>query len=331
MEMGSFRRAKGESVSSPSTKEVSDGMVVAEATNPDQTESTQSIQSTEPTKPMESAQRRSNQKISAREASNMKLSVYEQMKENLKQAASLYLNWVLGLIGFSAGVIFFGVYQLWMVPFLMVKYQYSRTLASIVVGVGLAGSAVAVITFGEISRRWKRRRILLFGSALLFCAFIALIYAPVLPLGVAIMLSFLTGAGFGCNPVLFVLGREYNWYYGAAETATGLINMIMMTSGFAGQYTIGVLLDYKWRGRNGEEELVDDGQSREYLASDYQFAFIVAPIAIVMMVLLIFTTKETKGKNLDYSDRGNAAKEPASTDRSASDLETDAEKETLMC
>merc|ERR1740116_635549 len=106
----------------------------------------------------------------------------------------------------------------------------------------------------------------------MYSTIIILIYVPDLPLGVVIVLSIVIGAAFGSAMLAIVLGREYNWYYGAAETATGLINLLMVSSGFIGQYTIGALLDVHYQRRTeGEEE---ESASREYTADDYQFAFV---------------------------------------------------------
>ena len=257
--------------------------------------------------------------ISDREAQNMQLSLWEQMKGNLKQAVKLYLNWIDGLIGCCGGIIFFGIYQLWFIPYLMVKYEYSRTLSSIVVGLGLAGSAVGVLGFGEISRRYGPRKPVIFGGIAMYSTIIALIYIPNLPLGIVIVLSVIIGAAFGCVMLVFVLSREYNWYYGAAETATGLVNMVVLSSGFIGQYTIGALLDFHYQRRTDENG--GESESREYTADDYQFAFSVAPIAVLLMFLLTFALKETNGKNLDYGDGEETEPKLTSIEMEATNIE----------
>ena len=63
------------------------------------------------------------------------------------------------------------------------------------------------------------------------------------------MLNIITGIAGGGFPMMFTLIREYNWYYGNAETATGFVNTIVLSSAFFGQYTIGALLDLSWTNR----------------------------------------------------------------------------------
>ena len=75
--------------------------------------------------------------VSLREAEKMNLSLWKQTTLSLRQSISLYLNWTLGLIAFCGGVIYFGVFQLWMTPYLVAVHGYSRTTATSVVGAGL--------------------------------------------------------------------------------------------------------------------------------------------------------------------------------------------------
>merc|ERR1711902_261304 len=84
-------------------------------------------------------------------------------------------------------------------------------------------------------------------------ACVALIYvdAEYLPLSLVICLNITTGLAFsGFVPFIFTICREYNAYYGNAETATGFGSMFMVLSGFCGQYGIGALLDYHYEGRD---------------------------------------------------------------------------------
>lgn len=232
--------------------------------------------------------------ISERERSNMRLSLWQQTVVNMKEAVKQPLNWVLGLIGVCGGVIFFGVYRLWIVPYLISKYKYSRTLASTIAGIGLAGAGAGFLVFGDIARRTKKRKVVVAACIVLNAAFLPIIYLPVLPLPVVITLSVLVGLGYGADAVLFILCREYNWASGAAETATGIVNMILMSSGFIAQSLIGFLLDLSYESRTGDHH----SEQREYLPADYEAAFVVAPVAIAVMAALVATLKETNGENL---------------------------------
>ena len=214
---------------------------------------------------------------------------------------TLYLNWTLGLIAFCGGVIYFGVFQLWMVPYLVTVYGYSRTMATTVVGAGLMSYGLAVVAYGEVARRWKKRKILIYGSALCYLCLVVLVFSPLLPLGVVVVFSAMTGAGCGCFVIVFTLVREYNWYYGSAEAASGLVNMIMVSSGVVSQYTIGKVLDWSYATRTGESPSVG-GAEIEYDEADFQKAFLVVPVGIALMVALTFVLKETNGTNLAYDE-----------------------------
>jgi len=250
----------------------------------------------------------SGESISRRESEKMKMSLWAQTKVNLEQAIKLWLNWIAGLIGLCGGIIFFGIYNLWFVPYLMVTNGYSRTLASIVVSLGLAGSGVGLLGFGELSRRCSRRKPLVFIGIAMYSLIIVMIYVPDLPLGVVITLSIIIGMAFGSTPLLYVLGREYNWYHGAAETATGLINMLVLSSGFIGQFTIGALLDFH------HEKRVGDGGD-PYNGNDYKFAFTVAPVAVLIMLILTFVLKETNGENVIHDTESTHKEAMSGTQR----------------
>merc|ERR1719244_310610 len=161
-------------------------------------------------------------------------------------------------------------------------------------GIGLAGAGAGFLVFGDIARRTKKRKVGVAACIVLNAAFLPIIYLPVLPLPVVITLSVLVGLGYGADAVLFILCREYNWASGAAETATGIVNMILMSSGFIAQSLIGFLLDLSYESRTGDR----DSEQREYLPADYEAAFVVAPVAIVVMAALVATLKETNGENL---------------------------------
>jgi len=244
--------------------------------------------------------------ITARETENMKLSLWEQTKLNLKKATKSPLNWIVGFWGTCAGITFNGISQFWFIPFFMVKYEYSRTLSSILVGVALAGSAVGVISYGELVRRFGPRKPLLYCGIAMFSTLLIVVYVPDLPLSVLIVLSIVIGCGLGAVIIMFTLAREYNWYYGSEETATALINMLWTGGGFIGQYGIGALLDFSYERR--VDDITTDDASREYTASDYQFAFSVAPVVVLLMFIFALFFKETNGKNLTYDDEAGGEK-----------------------
>merc|ERR1711902_223562 len=73
-----------------------------------------------------------------------------------------YLNWLLALTMFCAGVVFMGVMSLWLVPYLMVKFEYTRSTAALVSGLAFISSGVGSIVIGIVSKKVTRRKLFLF-------------------------------------------------------------------------------------------------------------------------------------------------------------------------
>merc|ERR1712228_900186 len=242
--------------------------------------------------------------VSEAELANMDLSVLQQLKKNMAQTVKMYLNWLLALTMFCAGVVFMGVMSLWLVPYLMVKFDYSRSLAALVSGLAFMSSGVGSILIGIISKKVSRRKIFLFVGNILFLAFVAFIYldAAHMPLPFVIFLCVITGFAFShFSPFVFAIVREYNWFYGNTETATAFVNMGLVLSGAVGQFTIGELLDIHYEGR-ADAVLADDG-NRLYTVDDYNFALIIVPICLCIMFISECLLKETMSKNLEYEPK----------------------------
>merc|ERR1711997_1138210 len=215
-----------------------------------------------------------------------------------------YLNWLLALTMFCAGVVFMGVMSLWLVPYLMVKFEYSRSLAALVSGLAFISSGIGSIVIGIISKKITRRKPFLFVGNSLFLAFVAFIYmdASMMPLPFVIFLCVTTGIAFShFSPFVFTICREYNWFYGNTETAVAFVNMGLVLSGAVGQFTIGELLDIHYEGR-ADAELADDG-NRVYTVEDYNFALVIVPVCLCIMLVSECLLKETMSKNLQYEQK----------------------------
>lgn len=242
--------------------------------------------------------------VSEAELANMDLSVFQQLKKNMAQTGRMYLNWLLALTMFCAGVVFMGVMSLWLVPYLMVKFEYSRSLAALVSGLAFISSGIGSIVIGIISKKITRRKPFLFVGNSLFLAFVAFIYmdASMMPLPFVIFLCIVTGVAFShFSPFVFTICREYNWFYGNTETAVSFVNMGLVLSGAVGQFTIGELLDIHYEGR-ADAQLADDG-NRLYTVEDYNFALVIVPVCLCIMMISECLLKETMSKNLQYEQK----------------------------
>merc|ERR1712003_563915 len=231
--------------------------------------------------------------VSQSELDLMEMSILQQLKKNMGQTVKMYLNWLLVLTMFCAGVVFMGVMSLWLVPYLMVKFDYARSTAATITGLAFISSGVGSILIGIISKKVRRRKVLLF-------AFVALIYldASALSMPFVVILAIVTGIGFShFSPFCFTICREYNWFYGNTETATAFVNMGLVLSGAVGQMIIGELLDIHWKGRSDHAM---DGDLRVYTVEDYNFALMIVPICLGIMFFSELALRETFSKNLEY-------------------------------
>ena len=233
----------------------------------------------------------------------MEMSVLQQLKKNMGQTVKMYLNWLLALTMFCAGVVFMGVMSLWLVPYLMVKFEYSRSTAALISGLAFISSGVGSIIIGIVSKKVTRRKLFLFEGNALLLAFVALIYIPAesMPMPLVIILCIVSGVGFShFSPFVFTICREYNWFYGNTETATAFVNMGLVLSGAVGQMIIGELLDIHWKGR---ADHAMDGHLRVYSVEDYNFALVIVPVALGIMFVTELLLKETFSKNLEYEPK----------------------------
>lgn len=210
---------------------------------------------------------------------------------------SNYLNWCLGLYGFASFTVFSSVFGLWLIPFLMIKQNYSRSLSSFIAGYVFAASGVSSVGYGYFSKKYKNRKIYLMVAVFLLSSLLLLVYvdANVLDVYEVFIIISLSAIGVATNVILFTLAREYNEKSECAETATGFISAIQSSAGFVSQYVIGILIDYHWnkRNENGKDAV------REYDASDYEWAFsCVIPACLIMLIVTTLFLKETHAKNI---------------------------------
>merc|ERR1711933_428405 len=86
-------------------------------------------------------------------------------------------------------------------------------------------------------------------------------------------------------------------------TAVSFVNMGLVLSGAVGQFTIGELLDIHYEGR-ADAQLADDG-NRLYTVEDYNFALVIVPVCLCIMLISECLLKETMSTNLEYEPKAN--------------------------
>ena len=85
-------------------------------------------------------------------------------KNKLTLTVTNYLNWCLGLYGFAQFTIFSSIFGLWMIPYLMLKFNYKRSKASFCAGIGTASVGIGTLLFGYLGSKYKKRKIYLIIS-----------------------------------------------------------------------------------------------------------------------------------------------------------------------
>jgi len=211
----------------------------------------------------------------------------------LRVALSNRLNWWLGCYAFAIFTISSSLFGLWLIPFLMTKLNYSRSLASLASGVGTASVGVGTLMFGYLAFRFKKRRRFLAAADVLLASILLIVYldADHCREWVVFPVVIMTGLGVGAINILFALVREYNAANHCEESATGLVSGLMVSSGLISQYVIGLLLDHHHRGQSRDGD--------EHNAADFEFAFsFVIPTCIALVTLSTLFLKETNGRDL---------------------------------
>eukprot|EP01084_Bolivina_argentea_P248488 415684_1 len=235
------------------------------------------------------------------------LFILKTLWKSLKKSITNYRNYLCGIWGFCMVSIQLGLNGLWFVSYFMVKYKYSRALSTLICGIFYFVQAFSSLLFGKLSKKYQKRKIFLVFGMLLQLTQIGIIYIPETVISsiidsmyFVIFLNCIAGFGQGAHPPMFSLMREYNNYYECSDTATSFIQTIVMSAGFVTPYIIGYLLDYNWSNRGAND--FDEYGDRHYIVDDYNFAFIIIPILVVVGTCCALLLIETNGENIDYSD-----------------------------
>jgi len=222
-----------------------------------------------------------------------------------RHALALKWNWVLSLWGFCGLCLVNGFINLWFIPYLMLKFGYSRSAASLISGSFNMTMACSSLLCGRLAMAWSKRKIFLILASVLWLCFLLIVYVLPATGSLPVMMAVIAlvpvgGLGGGAIGTMWTLQREYNAYYHCKDMAAGLVNTMINVSGFFTQMFVGEMLDIRWERRGGEVDPLHDGL-RVYTVNDYNHALLLLPVVLVIALLLSLTLKETNGKNLDYS------------------------------
>lgn len=215
------------------------------------------------------------------------LSVMQSLKAVFSYRNTALLFFVPG--AFSGIVLSFA--GLWGVPFLTTHYGLTKAHAAGLCSVMLVAWAIGSMTYGPLSERLGRRKpLFVIGVIVTMALWAVLVFIPALPYAVLVTLLIVTGfvgAGF---IIVFAYAKE-SVPPALAGTASGIVNMGVMTGGMVMQPVIGWVLDLRWTGA------VANGV-RIYDLAAYQSAFSLMFIWGALALVMLWLARETHCRQL---------------------------------
>jgi MFS family permease len=182
---------------------------------------------------------------------------------------------------------------LWGVPYLTTHHGLSPTLASSCTTIVLVAWALGGPLFGWLSDHMGRRKPLYIGGcALTLIGWTVAIYMENLSLPMLVAILVITGFCSGCMIISFAYGKE-SVPAPLSGTATGVINMGVMSGPMLLQPLVGWMLDLRWNGR------VEEGV-RIYDMNAYEAGFGLMIVWTVLALVLLGFTRETHCRPLAH-------------------------------
>lgn len=223
--------------------------------------------------------------------------IKSRMWQSLKRTLRNKLNYVLGIHMFCVYVIIYAMNGLWVINYLMAKYDYSRESATLISGVFFLAIGVGSVAFGKMSHIYSKRIVLLgICTLIMSIATILFIYfSDNASFELILTLSIINGIGCGgATPIHYLMVREYNCGQQCEDTATGFANFQGSAAGFIAQLLMGWMIDWNWNLRGDTE----DPNLRHYSVADYEFAFSLCTAALVIAIAMLFFLRESSAVNL---------------------------------
>lgn len=217
-----------------------------------------------------------------------RLSVLAGLREVLRHRNTLLIFLIPG--GVVGPVLAFS--GLWGVPYLTTHHALSPTWASALTTTLLVAWALGGPFFGWLSDHTGRRKSLyIAGCALTLAGWAIAIYVKNLPLPALLAVLIITGFSSGCMIISFAFVKE-SVPAALSGTATGLINMGVMTGPMLLQPLVGWVLDLHWSGQ------IEEGV-RRYGLEAYQTGFSLMIAWTALAVVLLCFTRETHCRPLE--------------------------------
>jgi MFS family permease len=175
---------------------------------------------------------------------------------------------------------------LWGTPFLKVRFGLAPTKAAAVCSVMIVSWAIASPICGALSDRIGRRKPIYFSGCLIAAmGWIAMFYAPGLPLPAFIGVAALTSLASGAVVIGFAFGKESVPVH-FLGTISGAVNIGNMIGPTLLQPGVGRVLDQRWSGQTSNG-------LRVYGVDAFQAAFLLMIAWSLLSCLLVGLTRET--------------------------------------
>ena len=175
---------------------------------------------------------------------------------------------------------------LWGVPFLTTVYGLSPVFSASLTSSLLVAWALGSPFFGWLSDRLQnRKRLYLVGCGVAVAGWGAIALMGKVPVFILMPILLVTGFASGSMIISFAFVKE-SMPIRLAGTASGVINMGVMTGPMILQPAVGLVLDSLWTGNLSEGV-------RVYDAAAYRSGFSIMLAWIVISFVLLFFTRET--------------------------------------
>lgn len=178
--------------------------------------------------------------------------------------------------------------ELWGPSFLQRDYHFSPDLAGSMSGAIFLGLAIGCPLLGRLSDAWGRRKPLMLLSAVMSLLFFTLIvYSPLLPESLLVLLLVLYGVSNSGIALAYAAASELHCQSisGVSIAFTNMASVLL--GGALLQPVIGQLLELNW----GHEML---NGVPYYSLDNYQHAFYVLPVALLLAILVLIPLKDSK-------------------------------------
>lgn len=194
--------------------------------------------------------------------------------------------WSIGIYGCLMYVPLSVFTDIWGVSFLMRYYCISKSTASFGVSLLFIGTGIGAPLIALLSDKLRKRKPLMFFSAISSFAVCALLISPYkIPLNACFVLLFFVGLFMTGQTLVFTVGAE-TVSKNISGLTTGFVNTLVMVGGVLFQPLVGFILDLSWDGRI-------EGGVPFYAIENYKMALSLIPICMLCATATLFFIPET--------------------------------------